>query len=168
MARAPRPASTNRQEGGPPPSQGAIAEGQGDIPSGGESNYGGTFPTTGGSTPHRTRPVQVAGHYPERHVTWYQVSTSDARLLGIAQAVTTVFASLGTFALSQYLEIWRDSAASNQLLSTFVSNLMFYGWLVFWVIAGGAFVWRQSEWERIRREHGEPSLPNRIRNWWRS
>ena len=71
-----------------------------------------------GGTPRRdapnkpvisSRPVQVAGKYPVREVTYYQFNTSDIRSIGLAQAAATVLAAIGTFALSSALTQTNDS-----------------------------------------------------------
>ena len=121
------------------------------------------------STATATRPRQIVGHYPARHVTYYQFSTSDVRSIGIAQMAVAVFAALGTFALSIYLDFGKDiTLAMNEGESApqflyDIENIAFYSWLVFWGLAVCAFIYQRTELRRIKAEHGEPSLLSKIR-----
>ena len=119
-----------------------------------------------------SRPVQVAGEYPMRKVTYYQFSTSDIRSIGLAQAAAAVFAALGTFALSSYLDFSKDITLAEEagqgapeFLQT-VADLSFWVWIVFWVIAALAFFWQGNELSRIKVEHGELTLWRKARNRW--
>jgi hypothetical protein len=124
---------------------------------------------SGGSAGTSTRPRQVAGAYPMRKVTYYQISTSDIRSIGVAQVATTLFASVGAFALSLYLDYNKDIAlaelgeAGVPSFLRELSNVAFWAWLFFWILATFAFFWRQSEWSRIKIEHGESSILSRIK-----
>lgn len=125
-------------------------------------------PTRSGTN---TRPVQVSGSYPVRQVTWFQISNSDLRSIGVAQATATFFSALGTFALSQYLEFNKDASLlmqQNKLVPSYLSNfveLAFWSWVVFWLMAVLAFFWHRSELGRIKEEHGVFTLSRRIRRW---
>lgn len=134
------------------------------APAGATGAAGATGPigASGLDSAKRTRPIQVTGHYPERHVTYYQVSTSDLRALGVFQAVSTIAGSLGTFAMSLYFDYRagladQPSPAADPFMQS-VTNVAFWAWIGFWIIAVGAFIWRQTEWARIRVEHGEPFI----------
>ena len=103
-----------------------------------------------------TRPKQIRGRYPPRKVTWYQISTSDLRSMGIAQAGTTVFAAMGTFALSIYIEFSKDIALLGpdkkevaQVLQD-TADLAFWTMIFCWTIAVFAFIWRGSDLRRIK------------------
>ena len=140
--------------------QAGVATDPGAAPT--DSGFGGATQVPKGLGGGATRPRQVAGSYPMRQVTWYQVSTSDLRSLGVAQAATTIFAAMGTFALSLYFDYSGNIAlaqSSSQTPPAFlvqIANVTWWAWLGFWVLALGAFGWRRSEWARIRMEHGEP------------
>ena len=137
---------------------------------------------SGGSGASETAnvPKQVAGSYPMRQVTWYQINNSDLRSIGVAQVVTTFFAALGTFALAIYLEYNKDLAllnatlkANNQLSSTtsspyleLIVNLSLWAWLICWGFALIAFVWKETELRRIKSEHGEPNIWQRLKMRW--
>lgn len=120
-----------------------------------------------------SRPKQVRGDYPVRKITWYQVNTSDIRSIGVAQAAATVFAALGTFALSSYLDLKKEMVLNeeNTRAANFldpVADLAFGAWLVFWGIAIVAFVWQVWELGRIKEESGNPSfLRSIIKGWLR-
>lgn len=129
-----------------------------------------------GSTPSPTsnkRPVQVRGEYPVRLTTYYQFSKSDIRTIGVAQAASTILVALGTFALSFYLEFSKEIAAiieaentPDKLLQN-ISDICFWAWIIFWVLAFIAFLWQGGELRRIKEEHGEPTLSSRISAFWR-
>lgn len=126
-------------------------------------------PQSSGAT---SRPRQVAGKYPMRQVTYYQFNTSDIRSIGIAQAAATLFAALGTFALSLYLDYSKDitlAVEQKQNVPQFlhdVANISFWAWIAFWVLALLAFIYQRNELGRIKTEHGEPTLRQRINSWW--
>lgn len=107
-----------------------------------------------------------------RRVTWYDVNSSDLRSIFAGQAVYTVTFAVGTLAMSQYWEISKDigmSQLADQPVPQFmtdVENFAFWLGAVCWLVAVLAFAWQGSEWRRIRREHGAPTLPQQIRNWW--
>lgn len=121
-------------------------------------------------------PKQVAGNYPMRQVTYYQINNSDIRSIGVAQAAATICAALGTFFLSTYLDFAKDLAlatANDQTPPPFLQgivNLTFWAWLIFWCIALFAFLWQGNELRRIKSEHGEPSnlirILSRLLSWW--
>lgn len=120
------------------------------------------------STAMATRPRQIVGHYPPRHVTYYQFSTSDVRSIGIAQVAVAVFAALGTFALSIYLDFGKDitlATGEGESAPRFlydIESIALYSWLVFWGLAVCAFIYTNTELRRIKAEHGEPSLLSKI------
>lgn len=130
--------------------------------------------TTGEDTQTpRTRPVQVAGEYPVRQVTWYQINNSDLRSIGIAQAVSTFFAAIGTFMLSLYIEFSKDIAlneSADQPVPDFlqsVTSFVYWGWLAFWGVAIISFLWQGLEIRRIKREHGDTSLWQKCQSYWK-
>lgn len=119
-----------------------------------------------------SRPVQVSGKYPVRQVTYYQFSTSDIRSIGLAQAAATIFAAIGTFALSSYLDFGKDITLAEEAGQTApqflhnVTELSFWAWIVSWVLAALAFVWQRNELSRIKIEHGELTLWRKAGVWW--
>lgn len=139
-----------------------------DVPERSDASLAPALQKSSVSTAMPTRPRQIVGHYPPRRVTYYQFSTSDVRSIGIAQAVVTVFAALGTFALSIYLDFGKDitmatdkGESAPQFLYD-IENIAFYSWLVFWGLAVCAFIYQRTELRRIKAEHGEPSLLSKI------
>ncbi|MCI0564219.1 MAG: hypothetical protein MN733_37565 [Nitrososphaera sp.] len=121
-----------------------------------------------------TRPVQVRGNYPVREVTWYQFNSSDIRSIGVAQAAATIFAALGTFALSNYIDFSKDITLAEQdgrdvpQFLYNIADLSFWAWIIFWAVAIVAFLWQGNELMRIKAEHKVPTWLNKIRNWWNS
>lgn len=139
-----------------------------DVPERSDTSLAPALQESSVSTAMATRPRQIVGHYPPRRVTYYQFSTSDVRSIGIAQAVVTVFAALGTFALSIYLDFGKDitlatgeGESAPQFLYD-IESIAFYSWLVFWGLAICAFIYQRTELRRIKAEHGEPSLLSKI------
>lgn len=128
--------------------------------------------TSRGGASTSTRPVQVRGNYPVREVTWYQFNSSDIRSIGVAQAAATIFAALGTFALSNYIDFSKDITLAERagenipdFLHT-ITDLTFWAWIVFWAVAIIAFIWQGNELMRIKAEHNVPTWSGRIRDWW--
>ena len=107
-----------------------------------------------------------------RQVTYYQINSSDMRSIGVAQAAATICAAIGTFALSSYLDFSKDitlATKTNENVPEFlhtVASLSFWMWIVFWVIAVLAFIWQRNELSRIKAEHGDPTLRQRLGAYW--
>lgn len=148
---------------------GTGAAGSGVAGGGGQA---GSAVAVGGGD-RRTRPIQVAGHYPVRTITFYQFSASDIRSIGVAQAATTICASIGTFALSWYIDFSKDIALAvsakqpvDDLLRSVV-EVSFWSWVVFWAVALAAFLWQGNELGRIKEEHGETTWVRGFLNWLR-
>lgn len=140
-----------------------------DIPERSDTSPIPAVPQASGSTAMPTRPRQIVGQYPPRHVIYYQFSTSDIRSIGLAQAAATILAAMGTFALSQYLDFSKDitlAEKAGQAVPPFfhnVADLSFWTWIVFWVFAGLAFIWQRNELRRIKAEHGELTIWQKIK-----
>lgn len=103
--------------------------------------------------------MQPKGNHPVRTVTYYQVNTSDLRNLGVSSGVTALFAALGTYLLSVYFDLAKDLQLNNEAteateMLTGYANIAFGGWLFCWAIAIIAFIWREAELVRIKKEHG--------------
>ena len=120
-----------------------------------------------------TRPRQIAGKYPQRQMTYYQISTSDLRSIGVAHAATTICIAIGTFALAAYMDFSKDitiAIEGNQPVPQFlydIAELSYWGWLVFWFIALVAFIWGKSELSRIKEEHGEHTFWSKVKARWK-
>ncbi len=133
-----------------------------------EKSAGGPKPNRPQASGTANKPSRVAGNYPMREVTWYQISTSDIRLIGALQAATTVFFAIGTFLLSNYLDFSKDIILAEQAkttVPTFLRNvaaLGLGGWIGSWLIALAAFLWQGAEVRRVKKEHGELPLWGRI------
>ena len=105
-----------------------------------------------------------------RVVRWYQFSTSDIRSIGAAQAAATIFAAVGTFALSHYLDLSKDIALAGEKAPEYLINVAsfaFWSCLISWLLAFVAFVWQGLELNRVKQEHGEASVGLRFSNLWR-
>ena len=106
---------------------------------------------------------------PVRKITWFQFSSSDIRSIGVAQAASTIFAALGTFAMSTYWDLSKDLAlaeANNDAIPDAlltISNITLGGGLVFWFLSIAAFLWQGSELSRIKAEHGHDGWYQRLR-----
>ena len=109
-------------------------------------------------------------------MTYYQISRSDLRTIGVAHVATTIFGSIGTFALAIYFDFNKDitlavqdEKAVPQFLND-VANISFWAWLVFWFLALLAYLWQGNELRRIRAEHGELTIWKKICGWgvWRT
>ena len=130
-------------------------------------------PPTVPSVTAATRPRQVAGNYPQRQMTYYQISTSDLRSIGVAQAATTICVAIGTFALAAYIDFNKDitiATEGGQTVPPFlndIANLSYWVWLVFWGIALVSFIWRRSALSQIKKEHGEPTFRAKLRDLWK-
>jgi hypothetical protein len=127
-----------------------------------------------GDIPSRpNKPSRVSGEYPVRNIVWYQFSSSDIRSIGVAQAASVISFSLGTWTLSEWLDFKKDiaqAALSKQPVSDFLQNLasaFFILWICFWAIGLIAFFWQGLELRRIKVEHGEMTVFQKIRNFWR-
>lgn len=109
-------------------------------------------------------------------MTYYQFSTSDIRSIGVAQWGALFCASIGTWALTNYLDFSKDiTLAKNagqdvpDFLDKFTA-ITFSAWIIFWVAAVVAFIWQDSELQRIKKEHGESSRTEKLKIWckkWR-
>lgn len=111
---------------------------------------------------------KVNARYPMREVTYYQMSRSDFRSMGVAQAAATICAAIGTWAMSNYLELSKDIALAKGTIPEWlysVRSMAFWAWLIFWCIALAAFAWQGFEYHRIRTEHGELGFWQKAGKW---
>jgi len=120
-----------------------------------------------------TRPRQIAGQYPQRQMTWYHISTSDLRSIGIAQNAATICVGIGTFAIATYIDFNKDIAIAEssgqqlpRLFDVAADLLLIFG-VIFWLLAVIAFLWRRSELSRIKEEHGEQTLRSKLIGRWK-
>ncbi len=109
-----------------------------------------------------------------RRVTWYQVSASDFRNVGLVQIATTFFGAIGTFALSIYLDYSKDVAIARSAKSSIpafvetAANIAFWAWIIFWFVALALLIWQGTELHRIKVEHGQKPFYERIIDYWKS
>lgn len=129
----------------------------------------GTTTKTGGSGPF-SEPQEVKTEYLRRTERVYQVTALEFRNSRYAQAFTALFAAIGTFLFSFYLDYQKDLeltgflvGESEKIVHPFVENTMnflFWGSWLFWFLALAAWIIQGTEIRHIKEIHGEFS-------WWR-
>lgn len=92
---------------------------------------------------------------------WYQVNTSDLQTIGIQQAITTLFAAIGSFTLSLHLDLSKDitlATKGGEVPVEYMVTMMGiwkWTWILSFVVAAGCFLLMRHDIARIKAQHGE-------------
>jgi hypothetical protein len=102
---------------------------------------------------------------------WYQVNTSDLKTLGLAQFMSTVFASAGTFFLAVYIDYRKEAELRLPNTPQWLLDQRTQ-WLalcvIAYIIAAILLIWWRWEFTRIRSEHGETTLWSVVMKRWQN
>lgn len=111
----------------------------------------------------------------DRHVTTYRIYASEIRALGAAQAMTAIFASIGAFQYSVYIERGNDILMSQKALSAetldalqTVKSQAGYLTIIFFALALLLLIIQGLDLSRIKSEHLEPTIWGLVSKKWKS